>query len=367
MGGPIPERRTCHVVSARCFSALALCLVPSFAAGQTPRLDSYGDPLPAGAIARLGSIRWRVDGSPSSLRFAPDGKSLFVFCDGALHRLDAAAGKPLGRLRVHNQGPIVGIGKEFAESASWCLSPDERFLAQTDNPTTEQRGIFVRELATGKDILEVSDRFRIVTCLRFSPDSRQLATAEIRFKERDDLPKRLSVCIHLWDLATSKETGTIAEADGMDNFRPISFSFAPDGRRLAVVCLEADKQHYVHVWDLPTRKRLWKLKEPTDLANPLVFAPDSTRLAAVTGEKLQLWDAASGKLLRTLAESIQTNIALVFSPEGTNLAAAAEEGPMHTWETATGKELPTYGNDVRGVVFAPVGAWSSPRRIIPYG
>src|SRR5947208_2758487 len=100
---------------------MSLCRIPlllvllslAFSPGRSPgppppapaRTDRYGDPLPPGAIARLGSIRWRVDGEQTSVRYAPDGKTLLVVTgrenasDGhLLHRLNTADGKALGRL-----------------------------------------------------------------------------------------------------------------------------------------------------------------------------------------------------------------------------------------------------------------------------
>ena len=44
------------------------------AAAQTPRLDRYGDPLPAGAVARLGSLRLFCADDLANVVFSPDGR-----------------------------------------------------------------------------------------------------------------------------------------------------------------------------------------------------------------------------------------------------------------------------------------------------
>ena len=66
--------------------------------GQEPLKDSYGDPLPEGAIGRLGTTRFRHDDTVVFAAFLPGGKSvLSVGRDGVVCAWEFPSGKPIRR------------------------------------------------------------------------------------------------------------------------------------------------------------------------------------------------------------------------------------------------------------------------------
>src|SRR5208282_5857246 len=86
--------------------ALALLVAAAlspFALGQDkPKLDRHGDPLPAGAVARLGSPGLRHDGVVNGLAATSDGKLAVSAGEDAVLRVwDLTKGKETGKLAGH--------------------------------------------------------------------------------------------------------------------------------------------------------------------------------------------------------------------------------------------------------------------------
>src|SRR5262245_59498531 len=87
------------------------------------RVDVYGDPLPVGARARLGTVRLRHAGAVRDLTFAPDGRAVVsASVDGSIRLWDAATGKELCCFRGPAGKPGDGVN-------SVAFSPDGSTLA----------------------------------------------------------------------------------------------------------------------------------------------------------------------------------------------------------------------------------------------
>ena len=81
--------------------------------------DQFGDELPQGAIARLGTSRWHHSDGCRRVAFVGAGESLITAgFDGAVHQWEVPTGRKLHTYAT-DLGPILGIN----------VSADNQFLA----------------------------------------------------------------------------------------------------------------------------------------------------------------------------------------------------------------------------------------------
>jgi RNA polymerase sigma factor (sigma-70 family) len=283
------------------------------------RVDRQGDPLPPGAIARLGTVRLRHAGRVESVVFAPDGKTLGSSDNtGEMHLWDATTGKLVRAF----------IDRDANRVSALAFSPDGKWLA------SNQGRLSLWDVATGaKQPGFAADNQKWAQSLAFSPDGQIVAMTA----DRDPF-------IRFFSTATGKLTSQIQEDHPWTIY---AVAFSPDGKSLAT----AGEDSVARVWDLTTRKALHQLKlaEPvTDVA----WSADGKRLAAAAVRTVTVWEAATETKLHQFKPGPERSTrSLAFSPDGKRLAAAG-----HIWDLSSGKEVcQCTGPHTGCVAYAPDG------------
>jgi RNA polymerase sigma factor (sigma-70 family) len=302
--------------------------------------DRYGDPLPAGARARLGTVRLRAGLNTHLLQCLPGNKTFVSVAteerDVVLFEWDLATGRRLRRL--------VWPGRVLFSIA---LSSDGKTLLTWILDQQGTRRILIRDGVSGVQIGEIERVGNNVVALALAPDGKTVALAG------DDRTVRL------WDRTTGTEVRRWAGPANL--WRQLAFS--SDGKVLAAV----GDGGPLHLWETATGRVIPSLEGRTNPVSSVAFSPDSKVLAAADRNDMvvRLWDLAAGKEIHRLRGERKTT-ALAFSPDGKTLACGEtrEEGKtlirsaIHLWDVATGREVGCCAGHIFGVeqlAFSPDG------------
>jgi RNA polymerase sigma factor (sigma-70 family) len=332
------------------------------------RTDRHGDPLPEGAVARIGTLRFRHGGGHVN-RVLPtaDGTALVTqsyYGEGSVFVWDLATGRmlhqfpghyeengavalsPDGKTLARGQGGVIhlhdlGSGKEVRKLMSplddtqgLAFSPDGTVLASGHANTT----VLLWDLADGKVRAKFAAEHNRTARLVFSPDGKTLATGDT-----------LDSLIRLFDVATSKERHQIRCKSFAHDF-----AFSPDSATLAVGAQDGA----VSLWSSATGKLVEELEAPNKHVRSVAWAPDGKTLATgdLNPEKqvvaIRVWDPATGKELRQMQMTGIWGMAqsLAFTADGKTLISGGGDGVIRLWDPATGLEK----SPVAGL---PGGVW----------
>jgi WD40 repeat protein len=290
-----------------------------------PALDLYGDPLPQGAIARLGSVRFRHPWFVDEVTFSEDGKLLAASGPGGLIIWDRATGRKLHHIpgdREH--GPRAPR-----------FSPDGKRLYYED------KTLCAWDLDKGAAVKDFQIPPAETRSIGYSPNGREVI---LLHKEEE---------IVRWDLEKGKELARYPKPKD-DNFA----HFALVGERLLVPEFDGKS---VSVRDAAEKKQLWSVeatKYDNGRALSMCFSADGKLFAVETPQNvISLYDSVSGKLIRRFKSDV-TGVywSVHISPDMKTVAASNWDGTLRLWDLETGKErvkISTIEGWTTYVYFAP--------------
>jgi WD40 repeat protein len=383
-------------------------------------VDLAGDPLAPGAVARIGTTRYRLRGWHQQAFLSPDGKTVLAKGEqGVLNLLEADTGKLVAEIKD-------------PDLTNWNAdqSRDGKFLAvvgptRFDKPPS-RLAVRLYDLSTRRAVwtsypadVERAD----ITRVRFTPDGKRLVTAgpDVRVWDaksgeellRQKLPvgygsldvspdgKTIAVAyyeVHVWDWESGTEprkldAGLRAHAEGV-RFSPDGktlyvtgvgsitkgidlatgkvasrlvaglygrqVAFSPDGTRYAVenFSTQDENEGYVSIRDTATGTEVARLASGPDPAGGGSWSRDGTQFAAVSDNRVWVWDVKSGKALGPAVPGHGANITeLAFCSDG-RLFTASDDHTVRAWDPATGKELMNLAMTgwVRGMAVSPDGS-----------
>lgn len=288
------------------------------------RIDPFGDRLPDGVIARLGTTRFRHYGA-DVLTFDPSGKRFFTTSRGDCVRVwDATTGVLIDRWN---------LPRENCEAL--CFSADFRTAVI---PWKEHLEIWDLPSGRLKQRLPLGDAPSIsAACL--SNDGRWLASADYTPREHR---------LRLWDLRTGKN-----RVVGTHEERVTQVVFAPDALKLFSCSFEGKM---LCAWDLDKNREGWNYSGK--LIRGSTTSGDGRRILAEalnpSGRHAIVFDAATGKELSKAMAMDHSDVEAAISFDG-SMFAVHNDGKVAIHETIGHKKLREWNIDVQALAFHPDG------------
>lgn len=174
--------------------------------------------------------------------------------------------------------------------------------------------------------------------IAFSPDGTMFVTAPGNLTQEQE-----SHSIRFWDAKTYKVVARINSAGLVQRVQ-----FSPDGKSLAVVSdiesSDSDKT-ILELWDVQSKKLA--AVQPAKgrsidgdalyTMSQIAFSPDSSKLATITKQTVEVWDIKTGEIVQTLQGHHKDVTGVWFSPDGQFLVSTGEQPPVAAYKEPVGE------------------------------
>jgi WD40 repeat protein len=301
---------------------LAVGLRGFAAAPPAVRRDLFGDPLPPGAIARLGSMRLRHLTELHGLAVSPDGSRIAT--QGETIRLwDRASGRLLREHRVEGaQGTLIG---------AMSFTPDGKKLFSAPYLLPPFAQMRTYDLATGKEEkfwAKPSDHC-FAEKVAFSRDGAWMAILWSGFDEEARRVQHL----RLFDLVKKKEHPLVLE----EGHWVVALGFSHDNRRLLIAGWGE-----LQFWGVECRKKVSQISIPLHGSYAhrptLAVSPDGRTVAVQQDSKSIVIVRRGAKSPAAIVCGSRVHYsAFQFSADGKELFVVQDEGGIIAVDPATGR------------------------------
>ncbi len=302
-------------------------------------VTSAADPLPPGAVLRLGETKFRADGEVRHLQFSPYGAVLMGWVVGLDGQLHPAAWETATGVFLPSAGDGSPPDVPERTTAAARLTGDR---VVTAGPGCAGR---VWDASTGRQLAQLSGHSALVTAVAVSKDGKRIATGSA-----DGL-------IKVWDADSFHPLTALGGHTGVVR----TIRVATDGTR----AVTTGDDRSARVWDLKTGKELRGF--PT--AELAELTPDGTAVVMSAGGRTIVRDILTGlevvpthqptRPTRTIAELLsQIGLSVAFSPDGRMVAVAQRDGTIGLYEATTGQQrrkLVGHRSVCGGMAFTPDG------------
>jgi WD40 repeat protein len=299
-------------------------------------LSASGDQTARLSDVETGRRLYRLEGHEGgalTAAFSPDGR--YALSGGADRRVR------LWRLPAppppEQAAEVRRIPWGKASVSHTTLSPDGTLYA-AGSDAGELR---LYEVATGKQVHELTGHGGALQHVAFAPDGKQVLTAS------------MDKTLRLWDVASGKEVRKFeGHTEGVQ-----SVAVLPDGQR----ALSGGNDKTVRLWQLATGKQVRKFEGHTGAVLSVTVSPDGKQVLSTGADKtVRLWDVETGQELRSFEGHSERLVGAVFLPGGKQLASYAFDKTLRAWDVASGKEVRKLDlgdnlTDRRSVAISPDG------------
>jgi WD40 repeat protein len=287
----------------------------------TPRLDIHGDPLPPGAVARLGTVRYRRPVDGTLLGFTNDATAVVYATGRELVFVDVATGKATQR----SVGKLLDAITPGARLRFPVMSGDGKRLVAWINPAR----LIVLDVAQSK-VLRTFDMEEYAGVeFQLSHDGKSLVLL--------DHLQQGSYRLRWMDVATGevrRETPWTKGAVARGCCQAPQSGFVAVGVQLK----EDNTAFVVDVWEAATGKQASRAEMPPDRNHLVALAPDGKTSVHFNYDSavMTLMDLAAGKQRGIFGKTPFVHAA-AFSPDGKQIFVATHDA-LEQWDTATLKK-----------------------------